>query len=252
MFECYCSDGFYLHSNGYNCIGKIPPSPPTLPNLLTLLSAFNSSKPEEEVDPQPAISIQIEVDIQPPEEAGGEKLSEEELAQLGLPARHIHYTAGSGEQRDGPELLQPVDIQLTFADTEGRTGGVTEVEVPELEHETLPDLADNIYQVDAYCGLSCGPGHCRILESREKRCLCPLGLTGSRCQEPLLLTGAPSLSGHSHLTLPTLENAYSDLHLALDFKPRSLSGLLIITGQTLDMTGDYLALILSDGFVELR
>ena len=202
------------------------------------------------------------MDIQPPEEAGGERLSEEELAQLGLPARHIHYTAGSNtDQRDGPELLQPEDIQLTFADTEGRTGGVvwpgnslTEVEVPDLQTETRPDaaLADNIYGVDAYCGLPCGPGVCRILQTREKRCLCPLGLAGDRCEESLLLTGAPSLSGHSHLTLPTLQNAYSDLHLALDFKPRSLSGLLIITGQTDDMTGDYLALVLTDGFVELR
>lgn len=22
MYECYCYDGFYLHSNGYNCIGR--------------------------------------------------------------------------------------------------------------------------------------------------------------------------------------------------------------------------------------
>ena len=61
-----------------------------------------------------------------------------------------------------------------------------------------------------------------------------------------------SIVGESYLALPTLQNAYSDLHLALDFKPRSLSGLLIITGQTDDMTGDYLALVLTDGFVELR
>ena len=26
MYECYCGDGFYLHSNGYNCIGKSPVS----------------------------------------------------------------------------------------------------------------------------------------------------------------------------------------------------------------------------------
>ena len=22
MYECYCHQGFYLHSNGYNCIGE--------------------------------------------------------------------------------------------------------------------------------------------------------------------------------------------------------------------------------------
>ena len=230
-------------------------------SLLTLLPpAFNSSQPEDEGESQPSISIQIEVDIEPPAEAGKERLSEEELAELGLPARHVHYTAGTAG-----EILQPGDIQLTFADSERAAGVVwpsdslTEVKVPELEYEeqagprVLPmALADNIYSVDAYCGLECGPGVCRILERGEKKCLCPLGLTGERCEESLQYSGAPALSGHSHFTLPTLQNAYSDLHLALDFKPRALSGVLMITGQTDDMSGDYLALILTDGFVELR
>ena len=60
------------------------------------------------------------------------------------------------------------------------------------------------------------------------------------------------LKGYSYLTLPTLQNAYSDLHMALDFKPESWNGVILITGQTDDMTGDYLALILNDGYVELR
>ena len=39
MYECYCGDGFYLHSNGYNCIGKNPPPlPPLIGNLSTFLS----------------------------------------------------------------------------------------------------------------------------------------------------------------------------------------------------------------------
>ena len=65
-------------------------------------------------------------------------------------------------------------------------------------------------------------------------------------------TRPPALSGDGFLALPTLQNAYSDLHLALDFKPKTLSGVLLITGQTDDMTGDYLALIITDGYVELR
>ena len=240
-------------------------------------SAFNSSQPEEEEDDsQPNISIQIEVDIEPPEEPEGEKLSEEELEQLGLPARHIHYTAagvgagpGAGENKQEAELLQPADIQLTFADTERRSGGESGdgslynnqvVSVPELEYEdpepplALPEtsLSDNIYSLEAFCGLDCGPGRCKIDGRREKVCLCPLGRTGAQCQQSLQSSGAPRLSGLSHFSLPTLQNAYSDLHLALDFKPSADSGVLLITGQTDDMTGDYLALILTDGYVELR
>ena len=33
---------------------------------------------------------------------------------------------------------------------------------------------------------------------------------------------------------------------------RGANGVILITGQTEDMTGDYLALILNDGYVELR
>ena len=25
MYECYCHEGFFLHSDGYNCIGKSSP-----------------------------------------------------------------------------------------------------------------------------------------------------------------------------------------------------------------------------------
>ena len=82
--------------------------------------------------------------------------------------------------------------------------------------------------------------------------------------------GVPRLSGHSHLALATLQNAYSDLHLAIEFRPEAGDGVLLITGevdsyrasisiifvfvltQAEDMTGDYLALLLLDGYVELR
>ena len=82
--------------------------------------------------------------------------------------------------------------------------------------------------------------------------------------------GVPRLSGHSHLALATLQNAYSDLHLAIEFRPEAGDGVLLITGQVdsyrasisiifvsvltqaEDMTGDYLALLLLDGYVELR
>ena len=34
----------------------------------------------------------------------------------------------------------------------------------------------------------------------------------------------PLLTGGGYLALPTLQNAYSDLHLALEFKPTSWTG----------------------------
>merc|ERR1719334_1941886 len=55
MYECYCYEGYFLHSNGYNCI------------------AFNATNQDEldqiKIDSPGNISIQIEVDIEPPEES---------------------------------------------------------------------------------------------------------------------------------------------------------------------------------------
>ena len=64
---------------------------------------------------------------------------------------------------------------------------------------------------------------------------------------------SPHFSGRtSHLSLPTLTNAYSDLQLSLEFRPESLDGILLLTGETQEMTGDYLSLLLREGHVELR
>ena len=221
------------------------------------------------------------MDIEPPED--GERLSDDQLAKLGLPSKHIHYTAASGAGH-GAELLQPADIQVSYADSDQEltrdsvirdtweprgdtldTRDTGYVFVPELENEevvepprALPDtgasyaLEDNIYNVDAYCGLDCGGGECVVTEAGVKRCLCPPGWGGAGCGDLVMMAGTPRLSGLSHLTLPTLQNAYSDLHMALDFKPETNNGVILITGQTEDMTGDYLALILNDGYVELR
>lgn len=54
------------------------------------------------------------------------------------------------------------------------------------------------------------------------------------------------------MALPTLTNAYSDLQLSMEFRPSSPNGVLLLTGESADMAGDYLALLLRDGHVELR
>ena len=43
----------------------------------------------------------------------------------------------------------------------------------------------------------------------------------------------------------------ADLQLSVDFKPESPDGIIMLTGETVDMTGDYLALLLRDGYAEL-
>lgn len=143
----------------------------------------------------------------------------------------------------------------------------------ERHHHLNGDISDRIpmmdndddqasYQLDTLpCNLDCGQGRCFMeRESPQdgssaimKRCLCPLGTTGEQCAfDHFLTSGAAHFSGHSWVSLPTLTHAYSDLQLSLEFKPEAPNGIILLTGETGDMTGDYLALLLRDGHVELR
>ena len=205
---------------------------------------------EESDDSAGNISIQIEVDIEPPEESEDERLSDDQLERLGLPSSHVHYTAaaaGRADQHNTAELLQPADIQVSYAvsDTEASAPGgghvssswsrdTDAVDVPQLQWEedevepplALPDtesLPDNIYHVNMFCGLQCGRGECRRLDTGVKKCLCPVGWSGDQCEDMVMISGVPRLSGYSHMTLPTLQNAYSNispLQATVDVTPR--------------------------------
>ena len=64
------------------------------------------------------------MDIEPPEDTGsGDQLTGAQLEQLGLPAQHVHYTAAAAARGNTAELLQPGDIQVSYADTAGNTAG---------------------------------------------------------------------------------------------------------------------------------
>ena len=57
------------------------------------------------------------------------------------------------------------------------------------------------------------------------RCICPAGWGGAQCAEHIDIS-IPELSGTGFISFPTLQNAYSDLHLSLEFKPTAWTGLL--------------------------
>lgn len=234
----------------------------------------------------PGIAIQIEVDIEPPQET---ELSSQQLDRLGLPSHHVHYTAGVLHSNQPPvaELLAPSDIQVSYTVNQQQEVGGQEVPLkqkdnkkymqidssevqviddsdvvidppralPSTANNGTPGLVDNIFEVEAFCNLDCGvDGVCDIQRQGEewlKKCLCPMGRTGQFC-ETVIDVGSPQFSGLGYISLPTLQNAYSDLHLSVEFKPTAWTGILLLTGETDDMTGDYLALIIQDGYVELR
>ena len=58
----------------------------------------------------------------------------------------------------------------------------------------------------------------------------------------------------SYLALPKLTDAYTDLQLSVEFRPESPDGIVFLTGESarMDEGGDFMAILLRDGYAELR
>ncbi|KAE8745613.1 hypothetical protein FOCC_FOCC007614, partial [Frankliniella occidentalis] len=111
--------------------------------------------------------------------------------------------------------------------------------------------------VDA-CPMDCGPGGVCVLDAdedadgrRTQRCQCPLGRGGSQCQDDVSLR-YPRFSGRGWLAFPALRAAYKKVSMHVEFRPEAWDGVLLLAGERDDLTGDYLAVVLSKGFVEFR
>ncbi|KAL3218301.1 hypothetical protein MRX96_005957 [Rhipicephalus microplus] len=83
------------------------------------------------------------------------------------------------------------------------------------------------------------------------RCACALGYTGAFCDQEVDLR-RPRFSGSSYLALPTLRDAHKSMQITLQFRPETHDALLLYSGETAELQGDYFAILLSKGFVEFR
>lgn len=52
--------------------------------------------------------------------------------------------------------------------------------------------------------------------------------------------------------MPTLRNAHRSLQLSIEFKPESFDGVLLYSGQEPTLDGDFIAIVINQGFVEFR
>jgi hypothetical protein len=129
-----------------------------------------------------------------------------------------------------PEEVNTKEEETEPTRSEGLDVAATEEAMADTTDEDDNEFSDGIYGVPAFCSLDCGPaGTCHMGRDEaggggwSARCLCPAGREGAGCA---LSRGqqVPQLTGLSHLALPTLQNAYSDLHLSLDFRPTAWTG----------------------------
>ncbi|XP_037714963.1 pikachurin isoform X2 [Drosophila subpulchrella] len=101
------------------------------------------------------------------------------------------------------------------------------------------------------CNLDCGPDGICALEATaaSSRCLCPFGKTGTGCQEDIR-AHVPRFAKRSWLAFPALHGAYKHVQLRIEFRPESFDGIILLSGERDDLTGDFMALLLNKGFVE--
>ncbi|XP_052892968.1 uncharacterized protein LOC128300810 [Anopheles moucheti] len=103
------------------------------------------------------------------------------------------------------------------------------------------------------CTLDCGSeGSCYVSaegSSVSMRCLCTFGKIGPRCEEDAKVN-TPRFNKHSWVAFPALRGAYKHVQLHIEFRPESFDGVLLLTGERDDLTGDFMALLLHQGFVE--
>ncbi len=58
--------------------------------------------------------------------------------------------------------------------------------------------------------------------------------------------------GKSWVAFPVLHDAYMADQINIEFRPQSPNGIILLTGERDDLSGDYLALFLKDGYLEFR
>ncbi|KAH8410993.1 hypothetical protein KR222_005642, partial [Zaprionus bogoriensis] len=101
------------------------------------------------------------------------------------------------------------------------------------------------------CNLDCGTEGICALEATAStaRCLCPFGKTGTGCLEDIR-AHVPRFAKRSWLAFAALHGAYKHVQLRLEFRPESFDGIILLSGERDDLTGDFMALLLNKGFVE--
>ncbi|XP_033229252.1 pikachurin [Belonocnema kinseyi] len=249
MYECDCKDGYILHKNGYSCaeLNATSPSTSELGELANDLESDElSSDNEEEDDVAEDVLYMRGASFTIHLEPGSENFT-------------INFTSNEEISNEIPERgqLRPTS------------------QGPNLEQK-LPSTTESILSTEPSCSLECGPGgNCyteelrsdeeeenilggndfstsrRKQESLTQRCQCPLGRGGDRCQHEIEVR-SPRFTGLGWLAFPALRAAYKHVQLELEFRPEAWDGVLLLAGERDDLQGDFMALMLHHGFVELR
>ncbi|XP_062598285.1 basement membrane-specific heparan sulfate proteoglycan core protein-like, partial [Saccostrea cucullata] len=98
----------------------------------------------------------------------------------------------------------------------------------------------------------CGPGgRCRDVAGGHQ-CICPMGRIGSGCSQTVQVL-YPQFNGSSFSSYDPIRNARFQMKIEMEIKPQSLdNGLVLYSGQNEDGSGDYVVILIKDGYLEFR
>ncbi|XP_074655738.1 basement membrane-specific heparan sulfate proteoglycan core protein-like [Tubulanus polymorphus] len=99
------------------------------------------------------------------------------------------------------------------------------------------------------CGVR---GKCYDLPNQGIRCACPIGKSGNRCQQGVIIED-PAFDQTSYIAYDPLQDASQGVMIKLLFKANTLDdAILLYNGQRRDGGGDFLSLTIRDRRIELR
>ncbi|CAL4097885.1 unnamed protein product, partial [Meganyctiphanes norvegica] len=153
----------------------------------------------------------------------------------------------SVEEEMGHESLQELEL-LPYNPAVTSPGPNLEQKVPS-QHPPGLMATQSLHPM---CDMQCGLGQCHVENpGAAPRCKCPLGTMGHYCHlGPQIETAR--FHGGSWVGFAPLREAYRDVQLTLEFKPEANNGVLLVSGENDDLSGDFMAAVLIGGFVEFR
>ncbi|KAK6175562.1 hypothetical protein SNE40_014001 [Patella caerulea] len=103
-----------------------------------------------------------------------------------------------------------------------------------------------------YVGACGNEGRCVDLATGGFQCVCPIGQTGLGCRQAVTIID-PAFNRTSFISYPTIKNGLLQMNVKIMFKPQSLEdGIVLYNAQQQDGRGDFVALVIKDGYLEFR
>ncbi|CAG9792518.1 unnamed protein product [Diatraea saccharalis] len=245
-YECGCGPGYVLHVDGYGCL-----------ELNATKATEATSDREEDVLYQKDVSFSAELEVAPSNRIIKNNVSDRHIDDnqrlTTLPTatkkdRTISYTYTGERSKEVDGLKSLIEDGISKMDIniiadEGRVV----YETNELRVTTLgPSLEQKVPGATSSPPWTAAVESCHC-DACDPRCVC----SHSKCKTDQNVS-TPRFSGASWLALRALRGAYKRVRLRMRVRPERTRGVLLLTGEHDDLSGDYLAILLRNRHVELR